>query len=173
MRMLPFALALFLPLSLPASRAIACEDEDHESERAQDDEDDEDADHGPRMGVELLELTPELRVFFGAPEDAGIMVSHVDKGSPAEHAGIRVGDVIYRAAGEQIEEADQLVRVVHKSAGRTFDVELIRAHEQEHHPVRLEENRLKRVLQRGLRKHIRQLRERLEELERQFESAEE
>src|SRR5262245_342061 len=110
MRMLPFALALFLPLSMPASRAIACEEDDHEEHAQDDDDDDEDAERGPRMGVELLELTPELRVFFGAPEDSGLLVSRVESGSPAERAGIRVGDVIYRAAGEQIEEVDQLVR---------------------------------------------------------------
>ena len=57
--------------------------------------------HGPEiigsrgyLGVEAVELTPELRQNFGAPSDAGVMVSRVAEGSPAQTAGLRVGDVL-------------------------------------------------------------------------------
>jgi membrane-associated protease RseP (regulator of RpoE activity) len=46
------------------------------------------------LGVGLTELTPELREHFGAPEDAGVMVSSVEDGSPADKAGLKVGDII-------------------------------------------------------------------------------
>jgi membrane-associated protease RseP (regulator of RpoE activity) len=46
------------------------------------------------LGVALLDLTPELRTHFGVPEDSGVMVSKVEPGSPAEKAGIKVGDVL-------------------------------------------------------------------------------
>ena len=46
------------------------------------------------LGVGLTELTPELREHFGAPEDAGVMVSSVEDGSPADKAGLQVGDII-------------------------------------------------------------------------------
>lgn len=55
------------------------------------------------LGVGLTELTPELRAHFGVPEDAGVMVSSVEKGSPAEKAGIRVGDVITSMDGKDVE----------------------------------------------------------------------
>lgn len=55
------------------------------------------------LGVGLTELTPELRTHFGVPEDAGAMVSSVEKGSPADKAGIRVGDVITSVDGKDVE----------------------------------------------------------------------
>src|SRR5215218_9304074 len=38
------------------------------------------------LGVSLTELTPELRTYFGAPDDAGAMVGKVEAGSPADKA---------------------------------------------------------------------------------------
>lgn len=52
------------------------------------------------LGVGLTELTPELRTHFGAPEDAGVMVSNIEPGSPADKAGLKVGDVISRIDGK-------------------------------------------------------------------------
>lgn len=54
------------------------------------------------LGVGLTELTPELRAHFGVPEDAGVMVGSVEKGSPAEKAGIRVGDIITSLDGKDV-----------------------------------------------------------------------
>jgi membrane-associated protease RseP (regulator of RpoE activity) len=52
------------------------------------------------LGVGLLDLTPELRAFFGVPEDTGVLVSKVAPGSPAEKAGIKVGDVLTGVDGK-------------------------------------------------------------------------
>jgi membrane-associated protease RseP (regulator of RpoE activity) len=46
------------------------------------------------LGVEILELTPELRAHFGAPENAGVMIARVVAGSPADRAGLKVGDIL-------------------------------------------------------------------------------
>jgi len=54
------------------------------------------------LGVGLTEMTPELRTHFGAPESAGVMVSKVEPGSPAEKAGLAVGDVITRIDGKDV-----------------------------------------------------------------------
>jgi len=48
------------------------------------------------LGVALVDLTPELRTHFGVPEETGVMVARVEPGSPAEKAGIRVGDILTR-----------------------------------------------------------------------------
>ncbi len=64
------------------------------------------------LGVEAIDLPPSLREHFGAPADAGIMVSRVVEGSPAEDAGMRVGDVVYEADGRPVTSSDGLSRVV-------------------------------------------------------------
>lgn len=68
------------------------------------------------LGIKAIELPSALRTFFAAPEDAGILVSHVEPGSPAEAAGIQVGDVIFTAGEEPVESLDDLGRLV-TSAG--------------------------------------------------------
>jgi hypothetical protein len=52
------------------------------------------------LGVGLMDLTPELRTHFGVPEESGIMVSKVEAGSPAEKAGIKVGDILTALDGK-------------------------------------------------------------------------
>jgi len=64
------------------------------------------------VGVEAIELPASLREHFGAPEDAGVLVSNVVAGSPAERSGIRVGDVIYEADGEPVTSAEGLSQIV-------------------------------------------------------------
>lgn len=54
------------------------------------------------LGVGLTEMTSQLRTHFGAPEDAGVMVSEVEAGSPAEKAGLKVGDIIARIDGKEV-----------------------------------------------------------------------
>ena len=54
------------------------------------------------IGIEAIALPPSLREHFGAPDTAGILVSAVAEGSPAEAAGIRIGDVVYEIAGEPV-----------------------------------------------------------------------
>jgi membrane-associated protease RseP (regulator of RpoE activity) len=57
------------------------------------------------LGVGLVELTPELRTHFGVPDDAGVMVSSVEDGSPADKAGIKVGDILTSLDGKDIESS--------------------------------------------------------------------
>ena len=54
------------------------------------------------IGVAAIELPESLREHFGAPADAGVMVSHVEVGSPAEVAGFRLGDVVYDVDGKPV-----------------------------------------------------------------------
>jgi len=54
------------------------------------------------LGVETIQLTPELREHFGAPGEIGVMVSRVAEGSPAQSAGLQVGDVLTAVDDEPI-----------------------------------------------------------------------
>lgn len=80
------------------------------------------------LGVDAIELPASLRAHFGAPEDAGVLVSGVVSGSPAELSGIRVGDVIYETDGQPVTSAEAL-RALVDLAGveNSIDVVLARA----------------------------------------------
>jgi membrane-associated protease RseP (regulator of RpoE activity) len=80
----------------------------------------------PRLGVQLVEATPELRRHLGGTDDEGVLVSKVLSGTPAERAGIRVGDLIVSVGGETIEDVQDLRRALAGRAGETFTVEVIR-----------------------------------------------
>jgi membrane-associated protease RseP (regulator of RpoE activity) len=54
------------------------------------------------LGVELVEITPELREHFGAPRDAGVLVARITPDGPAAKAGVHVGDVITAIDGQKI-----------------------------------------------------------------------
>ena len=64
------------------------------------------------LGVQLIDITDELRAFYGAPEDAGVLVSRVAGDSPAAEAGFEVGDLITRIADEEVTSSRQIVRKV-------------------------------------------------------------
>ena len=64
------------------------------------------------LGVQLLDITEELREFYGAPKDAGILISRVAADSPAAAAGFEVGDVITRVGGEPTHTSRDVMREV-------------------------------------------------------------
>ena len=53
------------------------------------------------LGVGLTDLTPELRAHFGVPGGFGRHGLKVEAGSPAEKAGIKVGDILPRIDGKR------------------------------------------------------------------------
>ena len=67
---------------------------------------------GAFLGVQLSDLTPELRAHFGVPEDAGVMVGKLVDGSPALRAGLEVGDIVTAVDGETIDSASALARAI-------------------------------------------------------------
>jgi membrane-associated protease RseP (regulator of RpoE activity) len=76
------------------------------------------------LGVQLVDLTPELRTHFGVPEEAGVMVSSVVEESPASRAGIQTGDIITAVDGETVQRSFELARRIggHED-GDTVDLE--------------------------------------------------
>lgn len=65
-----------------------------------------------RIGVVIQPVTKELADGFGLPKPSGALVNSVEKGGPAEKAGIEAGDVILRFDGKSVNNSEDLPRMV-------------------------------------------------------------
>lgn len=83
--------------------------------------------HYRYIGVSLEQLNPELSRYFGVPDGRGLLVARVSPGSPAEKAGIKVGDVIVAADGRRVETLEALTdQIQKKKKGEKISLEIIR-----------------------------------------------
>jgi serine protease Do len=64
------------------------------------------------LGVMIQDITSDLAKSFGLKGTKGVLISDVTKGSPAEKAGLKRGDVDVRFNGKEVENAHMLSRVV-------------------------------------------------------------
>jgi membrane-associated protease RseP (regulator of RpoE activity) len=79
------------------------------------------------LGVQLLQMTPELREHFGAPKDAGVLVAKVTPDGPGAKAGLRVGDVLTAIDGEKVaDDSDVRRRIRSKKDNDTAALEVVR-----------------------------------------------
>ena len=65
-----------------------------------------------RMGVAIEELTREKADSFGLDKPQGALISNVEKGGPADKAGVRFGDVILKFNGRAVATSGELPRMV-------------------------------------------------------------
>jgi len=65
-----------------------------------------------RIGVVIQPVTKELAESFGLPKAQGALVNSVEKGGPADKAGIEPGDVILKFDGGSINASEDLPRIV-------------------------------------------------------------
>jgi serine protease Do len=65
-----------------------------------------------RIGVVIQPITKELADGFGLSKPQGALVNQVEKGGPAEKAGVEPGDVILRFDGKPVTSSEDLPRVV-------------------------------------------------------------
>ncbi|UCD34709.1 MAG: DegQ family serine endoprotease [Nitrospiraceae bacterium] len=79
------------------------------------------------LGVTIQNLTPELAKEFGIEKPVGALVTDIFRGSPAEKAGIRRGDVILQADSKKIKDVESLRNTIAQSkVGSTIEVTLLR-----------------------------------------------
>ena len=65
-----------------------------------------------RIGIAIQPVTKELARSFKLDEATGAVIINVEKGSPADKGGVRVGDVVLEWNGERIDEPNELPRLV-------------------------------------------------------------
>jgi serine protease Do len=81
----------------------------------------------PWVGIGLQNLTPELMKRFNVKEKEGALISQVYEGSPAEKAGLKVGDIIVQIDGKNIKDSQDVVReVLKRQVDQKIQFEVIR-----------------------------------------------
>ena len=79
------------------------------------------------IGVSMANISPELREFFGAPKDSGVLVGSVSDNGPAAKAGLRVGDIITSINGKPVAGSwDMYSAMADKHAGDSIRLDIVR-----------------------------------------------
>jgi serine protease DegQ len=64
------------------------------------------------VGVELQEITPDLAESFKLGTTVGVLVAGVQRGSPADRAGVKPGDIIMMVDGIQAQDPDSMRNLI-------------------------------------------------------------
>ncbi len=79
------------------------------------------------QGMHLMELSDQLSEYFGVPSGTGILVEKVEKGSAAEKAGIKAGDVLQKIGKRSIDDFEDVSKALARAEeGDKIPVEVIR-----------------------------------------------
>ena len=65
-----------------------------------------------RIGVQIQEVSRETADAFGLAKASGALVNSVEKGGPADKAGIEQGDIIVKADGRNVSSSAELPRII-------------------------------------------------------------
>jgi hypothetical protein len=81
-----------------------------------------------RLGVSVIDLTDQLREYFGVEAGKGLLVSRVEPGSAADKAGLKAGDAIVSIGGQDVTRVGDIFRELQKlkPGSATIDVEIVR-----------------------------------------------
>jgi putative serine protease PepD len=81
----------------------------------------------PFLGVSAATVTPQIAQFYSLPVSSGALVQQVTSGSPAETAGIKVGDIIVSIDGQAISTSEDVFAAVRGAkVGQQVQVEVVR-----------------------------------------------
>lgn len=79
-----------------------------------------------RSGLTVENMSPQLGEFFGVRNGNGVLVRSVEKGSRAEKAGFRAGDVIVKINDQPVHDTGDFSRSVRSRNGNSVNVGVIR-----------------------------------------------
>lgn len=79
------------------------------------------------LGIGVKEILGDRAKELKLKEEAGVEVTRVDAGSPAEKAGLKAGDAVLEYQGNRVEGAEQFVRFVRETpVGRQVKLKIVR-----------------------------------------------
>lgn len=90
------------------------------------------------LGVQIQDVTRELAESFGMPKPHGALVSKVIANSPAEKAGLQIGDIIVEFNGHTIETSGELPPMVGLTPiDQAAEIKFIRQGEKKSVPIKI------------------------------------
>jgi S1-C subfamily serine protease len=95
---------------------------------------------GSYIGTQIIDLNSQLGAYFGVPNGEGVLVTEIEKDSPAEKAGLKAGDVIVAVDGKTVAESQDLVDLIgDKEKGDKVTISYYRRGAKAELPVEVEE----------------------------------
>ena len=95
---------------------------------------------GSKLGISIQDLTDQLGNYFGVKNGEGVLITEVEKESPAEQAGLKAGDVIVEVDSRKVENSDELLEIVSdKAKGDKVNLEVLREKKPMRFSVTLQE----------------------------------
>ena len=83
------------------------------------------------FGVEVANITPELAESLGLAGTRGAIVGGIERGSPADRAGIRLGDVILAVGGREVVDLNATLNAIADvPPGKTVPVRILRRNQE-------------------------------------------
>src|SRR6201997_3049971 len=93
-----------------------------------------------RSGLMVENITPQLGDFFGVKNGKGVLVRSVDKGSRAEKAGFRAGDVIVRVNDQSVRDTSDFTHALRSHAAGKVTVGIVRDKKEQNLTLTLPEH---------------------------------
>ena len=104
--------------------------------------------HSPRSSGMMVEnLTRQLGDFFGVKSGNGVLIRSIEKGSRAEQAGFRAGDVIVKVNGSAVNDCSDFSRLLREHKGSKASVTVMRDRKEQNLSLPLPEPRRSGSLQ--------------------------
>ncbi|HHV81161.1 MAG TPA: trypsin-like peptidase domain-containing protein [bacterium] len=80
----------------------------------------------PWLGIKGETLNRRTALYYGLPIDYGVIIGEVVKSSPADRAGLKVGDVIVGVDNERIDSWNTLLLKILKTKNNTVTLQIMR-----------------------------------------------
>jgi serine protease Do len=81
----------------------------------------------PNLGVEVVDLTPEIIRFLGININEGVMIKEIETDGPAYNAGLKKGDIIYAINSEIVKNTIYYRKILDKyKPGDNIKIDIIR-----------------------------------------------